>query len=128
MRNKNSKKNTKIYFNNSCSICRFEINHYKKLNNVIDWVDVTQNKVAEKETSKEPSQLIRRLHAKHDGKILEGIDAFLLIWSQLPMYKWLYNFIKLPLIYHMSHILYEVLAFALYLKNRNQISNERSRN
>ena len=24
----------------------------------------------------------------------------------------------------MSHILYEVLAFALYLKNRNQISNE----
>ena len=99
MRNKNSKKNTKIYFNNSCSICRFEINHYKKLNNVIDWVDVTQNKVAEKETSKEPSQLIRRLHAKHDGKILEGIDA-LLIWSQLPRYKWLYNFIKLPLIYH----------------------------
>ena len=72
MRNKNFKKNTKIYFNNSCSICRFEINHYKKLNNVIDWVDVTQNKVAEKETSKEPSQLIRRLHAKHDGKILEG--------------------------------------------------------
>ena len=67
MRNKNSKKNTKIYFNNSCSIYRFEINHYKKLNNVIDWVDVTQNKVAEKETSKEPSQLIRRLHAKHDG-------------------------------------------------------------
>ena len=64
----------------------------------------------------------------HDGKILEGIDAFLLIWSQLPRYKWLYNFIKLPLIYHMSHILYEVLAFALYLKNRNQISNERSRN
>ena len=99
-----------------------------RLNNVIDWVDVTQNKVAEKETSKEPSQLIRRLHAKHDGKILEGIDAFLLIWSQLPRYKWLYNFIKLPLIYHMSHILYEVLAFALYLKNRNQISNERSRN
>ena len=52
MRNKNSKKNTKIYFNNSCSICRFEINHYKKLNNVIDWVDVTQNKIAQKSTHK----------------------------------------------------------------------------
>ena len=36
----------KGYFNESCSICRAEINHYKKINNNIDWVDVINNKDA----------------------------------------------------------------------------------
>ena len=48
----NTELDTKVYFNNSCSICRFEINHYKKLSNEINWIDVTQNSEAEKETSK----------------------------------------------------------------------------
>ena len=38
----------KVYFNNSCSLCRFEVNHYKKLHQEdIDWIDVTDNKLAE---------------------------------------------------------------------------------
>jgi|TARA_B100001248_G_scaffold122976_1_gene92215 predicted DCC family thiol-disulfide oxidoreductase YuxK len=124
----NTELDTKVYFNNSCSICRFEINHYKKLSNEINWIDVTQNSEAEKETSKKANQLIRRLHARHNGELLEGIDAFLLVWSKLPRYNWLYRFVKLPLIYNLSHILYELLAFFLYLKNRNQIKDERSKN
>ena len=40
----------KGYFNESCSICRAEINHYKKINNSIDWVDVINNKDALNET------------------------------------------------------------------------------
>ena len=43
----------KVYFNNSCKICRSEINLYKKENiEEIDWVDITNNSAAEKETSK----------------------------------------------------------------------------
>ena len=43
----------KVYFNNSCKICRSEINMYKKENiEDIDWIDITDNKEAEKETSK----------------------------------------------------------------------------
>ena len=35
---------TKIYFNNSCSICRTEINVYKKhLGNEIEWVDISSS-------------------------------------------------------------------------------------
>ena len=98
----NTELDTKVYFNNSCSICRFEINHYKKLDSEINWIDVTQNSEAEKETSRKANQLIRRLHAKHNGELLEGIDAFLLVWSKLPRYKWLYRFVKLPLIYNFS--------------------------
>ena len=43
----------KVYFNNSCKICRAEINLYKKENiKEIDWVDITNNLTAEKETHK----------------------------------------------------------------------------
>ena len=43
----------KVYFNNSCKICKAEINLYKKENiKEIDWVDITNNELAEIETSK----------------------------------------------------------------------------
>ena len=43
----------KVFFNNSCSICRAEINLYKKEQvEGIDWVDITRNKKAEAETKK----------------------------------------------------------------------------
>ena len=55
----------KVYYNNSCKICRAEINLYKKENiKEIDWVDITNNSVAEIETSKKDKELLRRLHVK----------------------------------------------------------------
>ena len=63
----------KVFFNNSCSICRAEINLYKKEQvEGIDWVDITRNKKAEVETKKKDKSLLRRLHVKKDGKIYEG--------------------------------------------------------
>ncbi len=115
---------TKVYYNESCSICRFEINHYKKFEEKIGWVDVTNNKSAVDETKKQPKELIRRLHVLKDGQIYNGIDAFLLVWEKLPKYKWLYNLVKTPIIYHVSYIAYECLAYLLYLKNKGQLKNE----
>ena len=43
----------KIFFNNSCNICRAEISHYKKHSGEnIEWIDVTNNVEAQKITSK----------------------------------------------------------------------------
>ena len=53
----------KVYFNNSCKICKAEIDLYKKEEiEEIDWVDITDNELAEQETSKDSKQLLRRLH------------------------------------------------------------------
>ena len=90
----------KVYFNNSCKICRSEINLYKKENiKEIDWVDITNNSVAEKETYKKDKDLLRRLHVKDGGKIIGGAEAFLYVWKKIPKYKFLYNFFKLPIIF-----------------------------
>ena len=126
MNKQHSEKIPKVYFNNSCSVCRMEINHYKKFNENLGWIDVTNNKEAQKETAKSSAELIRRLHVEQDGKIYQGIDAFLIVWSRLPKYRWLYKLIKTPGIYHASYIAYECLAYILFIKNKGQLANEKS--
>jgi len=112
----------KVYFNNSCRICKAEIDLYKKEKiEEIDWIDITNNTSATKETSKNKNQLLRRLHIKDGEKVLEGAEAFLLMWKKIPKYKFLYSFFKLPIIFSLFHFGYEIIAFFLYLKNKKQI-------
>ena len=102
----------KVYYNNSCNICRAEINLYKKQNiKAIEWVDITNNKVAEKETFKNNKTLLRRLHVEYEGKIIGGADAFLLVWKNIPKYKFLYTFFKIPIIFQIFSFFYEIIAF-----------------
>ena len=78
----------KVYFNNSCKICKTEIDLYKKENiEEIDWIDITNNNSAELETSKDKKQLLRRLHVKDGDKIIQGAAAFLVVWKKIPKYR-----------------------------------------
>ena len=114
----------KVYFNNSCKVCRSEINLYKKENiQDIDWIDITNNSDAEKDTFRNDKQLLRRLHVKENGKIIQGAEAFLYIWKKIPKYKFLYKFFKLPIIFTIFKYVYEIVAFFLYLKNKKQLKN-----
>ncbi len=116
--------NMKVYFNNSCKICRSEINLYKKEKiEEIDWIDITNNELAEKETDKNDKQLLRRLHVKDNNKVLEGAEAFLYVWQKIPKYRFLYKFFKLPIIFTIFNYGYEIIAYFLYLKNKKQLKN-----
>ena len=91
----------KVYFNNSCKICKAEINLYKKQKiKEIDWIDITDNKLAEKETFKSDKELLRRLHVVENEKVIEGAEAFLILWKKMPKYEFLYKFFKLPIIFN----------------------------
>ena len=113
----------KVYFNNSCNICRAEINLYKKQNiEDIEWIDITNNKSAELETQKNDKTLLRRLHIKDGENVISGAEAFLLVWKKIPKYKFLYTFFKAAIIFTLFSLSYEIIAFFLYLKNRKQLS------
>ena len=113
----------KVFYNESCNICRTEVNLYKKQNiKEIEWIDITNNVAAEKNTSKDNKTLLRRLHVEEDGKIFGGAKAFLLVWKKIPKYKFLYTFFKLPIIFTLFSFFYEIIAFFLYLKNKKQLS------
>ena len=112
----------KVYFNNSCNICKAEINLYKKQNvHDIEWIDITNNKNAELETKKNDKTLLRRLHIKDGNDIIGGAEAFLLVWKKIPKYRFLYIFFKTPVIFNLFYFVYEIVAFFLYLKNKKQL-------
>ena len=114
----------KVYFNNSCKICKAEIDLYKKEKiQEIDWIDITNNELAERETSKNNRELLRRLHVKDGEKVIEGAEAFLVLWKKMPKYKFLYKFFTLPIIFSLFSFGYEIVAFFLYLKNKKQLKD-----
>ena len=81
---------TKVFFNNSCNVCRLEINHYKKISDSnLELVDITNNEEAIKLTSKSQEELLRRLHVIDNGEVIGGAKAFIIIWSKIPKYKFL---------------------------------------
>ena len=112
----------KVYYNNSCNICRAEIDLYKKQKvKEIEWIDITNNIIAEKNTSKDNKTLLRRLHVEENGQVFGGAKAFLLVWKKIPKYKFLYTILKLPIIFNIFSFIYEIIAFFLYQKNKKQI-------
>ena len=114
----------KVYFNNSCKICKAEIDLYKKENiSHINWIDITDNKIAKIETNKNDKELLRRLHVIKNGKVFSGAEAFLLVWKNIPKYRILYSIFKLPIIFRIFSISYEIIAFLLYHKNKKQLNS-----
>ena len=112
----------KVFFNNSCSICRLEINHYKKISDRnLEWIDITNNNDALKITSKTQEELLRRLHVIDNGKVIGGAKAFIIIWSKIPKYKFLSKLFSIKPFFLIFHYIYEFVAYFLFLKNRNQL-------
>ena len=112
----------KVYFNDSCNICRMEINHYKKIaNSDLEWIDITNNDEAIKITSKSQKELLRRLHVINDGEVIGGAKAFVIIWSKIPKYKILSKIFSIKPLFIIFHYIYEIAAFFLFLKNRKQL-------
>ena len=112
----------KVFFNNSCNICRLEINHYKKISDTnLEWVDITNNEEAIKLTSKSQKELLRRIHVIDNGNVIGGAKAFVIIWSKIPKYKFLSKLFSIKPFFIMFHYLYELVAYFLFLKNKNQL-------
>ena len=112
----------KVFFNNSCSICRLEINHYKKISESnLEWIDITNNDDALKITSKTQEELLRRLHVIDNGKVIGGAKAFIIIWSKIPKYKFLSKLFSIKPFFLIFHYIYEFVAYFLFLKFKSQL-------
>ena len=116
----------KVFFNNSCNICKAEISHYKKhCNDKIEWIDVTNNIEAQKITSKSYKELLRRMHIMEDGRIIDGAESFLIIWKNVPKYNFLYKIFKIKPLFFLLNIFYEIAAYFLFIKNKHLLSDEK---
>ncbi len=116
----------KVLFNDSCNICSKEISHYKSLNpNQIKWIDINDVSLSTEMSGKSHRELLRRLHVIEDGNIYSGVKAFIVMWDKIPKYRWASKLITLPAIYHISVIIYEIIAYVLFLKNKHQLNEKK---
>ena len=87
----------KVFYDGGCSLCSREINHYRKLDREtsIQWVDISRQPQLLNQTGLTHDQAMQRLHALDEhGQWRIGTDAFLLIWSRLPGYRWLTRLVE----------------------------------
>ena len=116
----------KVLFNDSCKICSKEINHYKALKpDEIKWIDINNVDLSREISGKSHRELIRRLHVIEGNKIYSGVRAFIVMWDKIPKYRWISKIVATPGIYHISIILYEIIAFVLFLKNKHQLNEKK---
>lgn len=115
----------KVYYNNSCNVCRLEINHYKKIaHENLEWIDITSNDEALKETSKSYEELLRRLHVIDNGEVIGGAKAFIILWSKIPKYKFLSKIFSFKPFFIIFHYIYEFVAYFLFVKNKHQLNEK----
>ena len=115
----------KVFFNNSCNICKLEIDHYKKNSDEsLEWFDITNNQQAVDLTSKSKEELLRRLHVIDNGQVIGGAKAFIIIWSKIPKYNFLAKILSFKPLFILFHYAYEFVAYFLFLKNKHQLDEK----
>ena len=102
-----------IFYDGKCGLCSKEIEHYRKIapRGIFHWQDITQSMVLLSDHGGSLSEGLKKLHAVDEsGKLLRGVDAFILIWQQLDYWKMLAFIVRLPGIYKVAGWLYDAFA------------------
>ncbi len=121
---------TRVLYNADCPVCSFEIDHYARYSAAeklgIGFDDLNACDLEPYGVAREDAA--RRLHVLKDGKVFSGIDAFLVLWRDMPRYRVLARIIGLPGVRHLASGVYDyLLAQALYGWDKRRRARRRSR-
>jgi predicted DCC family thiol-disulfide oxidoreductase YuxK len=89
---------TTVYYDGDCPLCRAEIAQYARLDEagMLDLVNVA-DPASELPGSTSRADALARFHAtSSDGRLLSGARAFVEVWQNLPGWRWLARFARLP--------------------------------
>lgn len=108
---------TRVLYNAECPVCNFEISHYaaysEQQNLPLRFEDLNIADVADWGLTRDAAA--RRLYVRKSGEIHSGIDAFLVLWADMPRYRWLAKVVGLPGIRHSASAVYDyMLAPVIY--------------
>ena len=102
-----------VFYDGKCGLCRREIEHYKRIApvDVFNWVDVTVNPSVTHKIGISYADGLKLLHATDAvGKLHVGVDAFLLIWRQIPRWRILAAIVTFPIIRPFANSAYRAFA------------------
>jgi len=86
-----------VLYDGKCPLCSREISHYQRRKDAdkIDWVDVTRDLDQLATFGISQATALARFHVRDDlGNWQTGAAGFVLLWSQLPAYRWLAGTVK----------------------------------
>lgn len=104
---------TRILYNDTCPLCRFEVDHYRAAA-ARDGAALRFDRLEEAARwGLTPDQAARRLHVLRGGELLSGLEAFRAIWATLPRWRWLARVTGWPVIRPAMTALYDRIAAPL---------------
>ena len=108
---------TKILYNADCPVCRFEIDHYASYSAdrglALRFDDLNSCDLNGWGLSSD--QAAKRLYVRKSDQLYSGIPAFLVLWQDMPRYRFLARLIGLPIIKQAASAIYDyVLAPIIY--------------
>lgn len=87
---------TRILYNDTCPLCRFEIDHYRTRASATG-APLAFDPLHRAETwGLTKDQAARALHVRQGDQVLSGLAAFRAIWAGLPGWRWLAVVTGLP--------------------------------
>ena len=111
-------------YNGACPVCGPEVRRYRRIDarrgGDLGWRDIAQDPAILAGLGLDLEDVKERLHVVDgDGHIHIGVDAFAVLWAELPGHRWLSTLIRAPVIHSLARIVYDrVLAPALYRWNQ----------
>ena len=108
-----------VFYDGKCGLCSKEINYYKTIANPkkFTWLDVANNPNHLKLIDVTLSDALMQLHVlDNENNIHVGVDAFILIWSNLKFWRVLSFIVDLPIIKQIANLLYKKFAERRFAK------------
>ena len=108
-----------VFYDGKCGLCRREIEHYKLISpeGVFEWMDITIDPAIMQKLNISYADGLKLLHAQDSqGKLHVGVDAFVLIWRQIPRWRILAKIVSFPIVWPVANVAYR--RFAAWRFNR----------
>ncbi|MBZ8119402.1 DUF393 domain-containing protein [Roseovarius sp. LXJ103] len=114
---------TRVLYNGDCPVCSYEIGHYAAYSGreglPIRFEDL--NTAELHDWGLTPDLAARRLYLLKDGQIYSGIPAFIVLWRDMPRYRWLARVVAVSGVHWAASFTYDyVLAPLIYRWHRRR--------
>jgi len=85
-----------VFFDGGCPLCRSEIQHYQRVDSAqrIQWIDIVKHPEHLKTHNLQLREAMEIIHGVDEsGQVVSGATVFVLLWRQLPYYRFLAVFV-----------------------------------
>ena len=120
---------TTVLFNGDCKICNKEICVYQTYGAgrvlPIDFKDINAIDLAPFGLTR--NETARQLHVIKNHELFKGVKAFVILWNEMPRYRFLAKFFSLPVVTDLAQFFYyHIIARYLYARDIKRLKKQRS--